>query len=134
MVSKSISEYMSEQGRKGRAVNSEAQQATARANGAKGGRPPIDPDSIILVRECAPAYKSQRTTAKIVRVAGQHKDTPSQTVYRTTEFCLEGEAHGWTLLEHEYKTLAGLLTAAKRIGCTVEKREGWGRMKRAYSQ
>lgn len=42
-MDKAISDYMAEQGRKGRAAKSEAQAEASRANGAKGGAPAGEP-------------------------------------------------------------------------------------------
>lgn len=34
-------------------------------------------------------------------------------VYRVTQFCLVGETRGWRLMSREYRTLAGLVRAAR---------------------
>ena len=81
-------------------------------------------NQVILARDCtAPAYQGQRTTAKIVSGCSpeyKRNQEAGYSVYRVKDFCLVGEVRGWALMTREYTTLAGLLNAATKVGCTVE--------------
>ena len=62
-----------------------------------------------------PTYRGQEATAKIISVSGTSKRNWGRMVYRSGEFCLRGENIGWNLIRGEYRTLAGLIKAAKKI-------------------
>lgn len=67
----------------------------------------------------APAYAGQTTTSTLTLCSGRTRRNRGKSVYRWGEFRLAGDKDGWDLLQGEYRTRAGAIHAAQRIGATV---------------